>query len=49
MTSRDAALDLARRLTSAGHEAFLAGGCVRDKRLGLKPNDYDNPTPPRPA
>jgi tRNA nucleotidyltransferase/poly(A) polymerase len=49
MTSRDAALDLARRLTSAGHEALLAGGCVRDKLLGLEPKDHDIATSARPA
>ncbi len=49
MTSRDVALDLARRLTLAGHEALLAGGCVRDKQLGLEPKDYDIATSARPA
>ena len=28
-------------LRSAGHEAVLAGGCVRDLLLGLRPNDFD--------
>ncbi len=49
MTSRAAALDLARRLTSAGHEALLAGGCVRDTLLGLEPKDHDIATSARPA
>lgn len=49
MTSRDAALDLSRRLTSAGHEALLAGGCVRDKLLGLVPKDHDIATSARPS
>ena len=30
-----------RRLRSAGHEALLAGGCVRDMLLGRRPADYD--------
>ncbi len=30
-----------RRLRSAGHEALLAGGCVRDMLLGTRPADYD--------
>lgn len=28
-------------LRSAGYEAYLAGGCVRDLLLGLDPKDYD--------
>jgi len=28
-------------LREAGHEALLAGGCVRDMLLGLRPTDYD--------
>lgn len=28
-------------LRSAGHTAYLAGGCVRDTLLGLSPKDYD--------
>ena len=34
MPARDAALELARRLNAAGHEALFAGGCVRDRLLG---------------
>ena len=41
MSARDAALHLASRLTSAGHTALFAGGCVRDKLLGHEPKDYD--------
>lgn len=36
------------KLTDAGFEAFVVGGCVRDLTLGLKPQDYDlctNATP----
>ena len=29
------------RLQEAGHEALLAGGCVRDLLLGVEPKDYD--------
>jgi len=29
------------RLREAGHEALLAGGCVRDLLLGRPPHDYD--------
>jgi tRNA nucleotidyltransferase/poly(A) polymerase len=41
MSARDAAVELARRLTAAGHQALFAGGCVRDKLLGHEPEDYD--------
>ncbi len=37
----DAALHIVRTLRAAGHEAYLAGGCVRDLLLGRKPVDYD--------
>jgi poly(A) polymerase len=30
-----------RRLTRAGFEAFLVGGCVRDLLLGRRPKDFD--------
>jgi poly(A) polymerase len=36
-----AALAIARRLREAGHQAFFAGGCVRDLLLGLAPKDFD--------
>jgi len=49
MTARDAALFLARKLRSAGHEALFAGGCVRDKLLNLPPKDYDIATSATPA
>jgi poly(A) polymerase len=30
-----------RRLRQAGYQALLAGGCVRDMLLGVRPDDYD--------
>jgi poly(A) polymerase len=36
-----AALAIARRLRDAGHQAFFAGGCVRDLLLALAPKDFD--------
>jgi poly(A) polymerase len=36
-----AALAVARRLRDAGHQAYFAGGCVRDLLLGTTPKDYD--------
>lgn len=38
---RDFALTVLRRLRAAGHEAYWAGGCVRDCLLGRAPKDYD--------
>jgi poly(A) polymerase len=38
---RTDALAVIRRLRDAGHEALLAGGCVRDELLGIEPTDYD--------
>jgi poly(A) polymerase len=46
---RATAAEMARRLQSAGHVAYFAGGCVRDELLGRKPHDYDiatDATPP---
>jgi poly(A) polymerase len=37
----EAALRIVRALRSAGHQAYLAGGCVRDLLLGRSPADYD--------
>jgi poly(A) polymerase len=37
----EAALQVVRALHSAGHQAYLAGGCVRDLLLGREPKDYD--------
>ncbi len=48
MVARDAALEIARRLNEAGYEALFAGGCVRDRLLGLEPKDYDVATDARP-
>lgn len=36
-----AARNIAETLRSAGYDAFLAGGCVRDLLLGQEPKDYD--------
>jgi poly(A) polymerase len=37
----DAALQIIAALRAAGHESYLAGGCVRDLLLGCEPHDYD--------
>jgi len=39
--ARRAATAVIRTLHAKGHEAYLAGGCVRDELLGLRPGDYD--------
>jgi len=35
------AVEVVRRLRGAGFEAYWAGGCVRDRLLGVEPKDYD--------
>jgi poly(A) polymerase len=47
-TEREFAIEVVRRLREAGHEAYWAGGCVRDELLGLTPKDYDVATIARP-
>jgi poly(A) polymerase len=37
----DAALEIIATLRAAGHQAYLAGGCVRDLLLAREPKDYD--------
>ena len=39
--SRGFAAEIVRRLRAAGHEAYWAGGCVRDELLARIPADYD--------
>lgn len=39
--SYDAALDIIKKLRANGHQALLAGGCVRDMLLDLVPKDFD--------
>lgn len=35
-------------LEGAGYEAYLVGGCVRDRAMGKEPNDYDVTTNAKP-
>src|SRR3954463_16298353 len=42
------ALEIAKKLRTAGFEALWAGGCVRDELLGLTPKDYDVATSAKP-
>lgn len=45
---RAAASAIAARLRGAGFVAYLAGGCVRDRLLGLDPKEFDLATDARP-
>ena len=45
---RATAVEIVRRLQSAGFSAFWVGGCVRDFLLGREPGDYDIATSARP-
>jgi tRNA nucleotidyltransferase/poly(A) polymerase len=45
---RSSAVQVLRKLTEAGHVAYFAGGCVRDRLMGLDPADYDVATDARP-
>ncbi len=39
--ARQEAVRIVTVLRDHGHEAYLAGGCVRDELLGIAPEDYD--------
>jgi len=39
---------IVQRLHEAGHTAYFAGGCVRDRLLGKSPEDFDIATDARP-
>jgi tRNA nucleotidyltransferase (CCA-adding enzyme) len=43
-----AALSIVKELREAGFQAYLVGGCVRDRLLGKEPEDYDVCTDARP-
>jgi poly(A) polymerase len=47
-TAYDDALFVLTRLREAGHEAYLAGGCVRDFLLGQRAKDFDVATSAEP-
>jgi len=44
----DVATEIVRTLVDAGHVAYFAGGCVRDRIMGITPKDYDVATDARP-
>ena len=37
----EGALKVLYRLQKGGFQAFLVGGCIRDRLLGKKPKDFD--------
>ena len=45
---RSMATWVAGHLVSHGHVAYFAGGCVRDRLLGIEPSDFDVVTDARP-
>jgi putative nucleotidyltransferase with HDIG domain len=42
------AIEIINHLHANGHQAYLVGGCVRDRLLGIPPKDYDIATDARP-
>jgi tRNA nucleotidyltransferase/poly(A) polymerase len=42
------AIEIINRLHTNGYHAYLVGGCVRDRLLGIPPKDYDVATDARP-
>ncbi len=48
MSEKEKALTIIKRLRDRKHQAFLAGGCVRDALLGKPPKDYDIATDAQP-
>jgi poly(A) polymerase len=43
------AFAIVRQLRSNGHKAYLVGGCVRDRLLGIPPKDFDVTTDASPG
>lgn len=41
-------IEIVKKLREAGHEAYWAGGCVRDILLGVEPKDFDIATSAKP-
>lgn len=45
---KSTSIEIIEILKAAGHEAYWAGGCVRDMLLGIKPKDFDIVTSAKP-
>ena len=41
MNKQEIVRDIARAFRDMGGKAYLVGGCVRDKRMGVEPKDFD--------
>jgi poly(A) polymerase len=48
VSTRERAIFVVQRLRQEGHQAYFAGGCVRDMLLGKAPQDYDIATSAKP-
>ncbi len=48
MDKATAAKEVLRALRQGGHQAYFAGGCVRDRLRGVEPKDFDVATSARP-
>jgi poly(A) polymerase len=48
VSARERAIFVVQRLRQEGHEAYFAGGCVRDMLLDKAPQDYDIATSAKP-
>jgi tRNA nucleotidyltransferase/poly(A) polymerase len=42
------AINIVRKIQDSGFEAYFAGGCVRDRLLGIDSNDIDIATSAKP-
>ncbi|MCG8315008.1 MAG: polynucleotide adenylyltransferase PcnB [Pseudomonadales bacterium] len=42
------AVTVVEKLTEAGHQAYIVGGCIRDSLLGITPKDFDVATSAHP-
>src|SRR4051812_13499868 len=49
MSKEESAARIVRELQKHGHDAYFAGGCVRDKLRGVAPKDYDIATSATPV
>lgn len=45
---KSTSIEIIEILRKAGHEAYLAGGCVRDMLIGITPKDFDIATSAKP-
>jgi poly(A) polymerase len=48
-SGEELAIEVVRKLQHAGHVAYFAGGCVRDRLMGREPKDFDVATSAHPV